>query len=122
MARLRRDVLDSSEAELVRLALAIAERIVGRELAVDPELVVAWAKESIQTLGAGDDVVIALAPDVAASLPEGAWADLDGTATVRTDSLLSEGSLEVRSPEGRVAAGAQARKDAVAEALGVVEP
>lgn len=122
MARLHRDVLEASEPELVKLAMVIAERVVGRELAVDPALVVAWARESIRALGASDDVVIAVAPDVAANVPDDAWAELRPAATVRADPLLLEGTTEVRAPEGRIPSGAKARINAVAQALGVGDP
>ncbi len=122
MATLRRDVMESSETELVKLAVAIAERVVGRELTADPALVVAWAKEGIQALGAGDDVVIAIASDVAAATPADAWAGLAEGVQIRTDPALPDGAAEVRSPLGRVAAGAAARLDAVGRAMGVGDP
>jgi flagellar biosynthesis/type III secretory pathway protein FliH len=122
MATLRRDVMQSSETELVKLAVAIAERVVGRELAADPALVVAWAKEAIQALGAGDEVVIAIASDVAEATPAEAWRGLAEGLQVKTDAALPDGAVEVRSPLGRVAAGATARLGAVGRAMGVGEP
>jgi flagellar assembly protein FliH len=121
MARLRREVLESSEIELVRLATAIAERVVGRELALAPDLVVDWAKEAIQLLAAKDEVVIALARDVAQQVPAEAWRALDLGSRVQMDALLAEGSVEVRTAEGAVLSGAAARLNAVSRALGVTE-
>jgi hypothetical protein len=120
MARLRREVLESSEPELVRLASAIAERIVGRELATDPALVVAWAREAIQSLAAKDEVVIALARDVAQQVSRDAWSAIDSYHRVQTDPLLTPGAIEVRAAEGTISAGADARIAAVAQALGLV--
>ncbi len=121
MARLRREVLESSEIELVRLATAIAERVVGRELALAPDLVVDWAKEAIQLLAAKDEVVIAIARDVAQQVPAEAWRGLDLDSKVQMDALLAEGSVEVRTAEGAVLSGAAARLKAVSQALGVTE-
>ncbi len=118
MARVRRDVLEASEPELVQLALSIAGRVVGRELASDPSLVVDWAREAIQALASKDEVVIALAKDIEPLVPPQAWAE----HRALLDPELPDGVIEVRSNGAVVAAGAQARLDSVALALGVVEP
>jgi flagellar assembly protein FliH len=122
MSRLRRDVLEASEPELVQLALSIAERVVGRELAADPSLLVAWAREAVQALAAKDEVVIALARDVASQVPAKAWKGTGLEERVQIDPELGPGSIEVRVPEAVVAAGATARLTSVAQALGVSEP
>jgi hypothetical protein len=119
MARLRRDVLEASEPELVNLAMTISERVVARELATDPALVVAWAHEAIQTLAAQDEVVIALARDVAQQVPPDAWNAIEVEHRVTTDPLLPSGTIEVRTPEGAIVDGPRARLGAVSEALGL---
>jgi flagellar assembly protein FliH len=122
MARLRRQILEASEPELVRLAVSIAERVVGRELEADPSLVVEWARDAVHALASKDEVVIALGRDVAQQVPPGAWASLPVEHRVQNDALLPPGAVEVRSAEGVVAAGADARLAAVAQVLGVGEP
>jgi flagellar assembly protein FliH len=122
MARLRRDVLEASEPELVQLALSIAERVVGRELAMAPALVVGWAREAVQALAAKDEIVIALAKDVASQMAPEAWEAIGLPHRIQTDPELGPGSVEVRAPEAVVAAGAQARLTSVAQALGITEP
>ncbi len=119
MARLRRDVLEASEPELVQLSLSIAERVVGRELALDPGLVVAWAREAVQALASKNEVVIALAKDLASEVPAGGWGELQ--PRVEIDPDVPPGTVEVRAPEAVVAAGASARLSSVAQALGVSE-
>ena len=121
MAGLRREVLASSEKDLVRLALTIAERVVGRELALDPDLVVAWAREAIERLGAKDHVVIAVAGDVRDAVADDSWGAQGIEHRVHTDAQLASGIIEVRTPEGSVATGAEARLAAIAEVLGVAE-
>lgn len=118
MARLRRQVLEASEGELVNLAVAVAERVVGRELSTDPTLVVAWAREAIEALAAKDEVVIAVAKDVSRETPAQAWDALGIEYRLQTDAQLPPGSVEVRTPEGAVATSANARLSAVAQALG----
>jgi flagellar assembly protein FliH len=121
LARLRRDVLEASEPELVRLAVAVAERVVGRELSLDPTLVVSWARSAIQALASKDEVVIAIARDVGAQVPADAWSLVEVKHQVQIDPLLVPGSVEVRTSEGTIAAGARARLDAVAQAVGAGE-
>jgi len=121
MARLRREVLAASEGELVKLALTVAERVVGRELTTDPTLVVAWAREAVESLAAKDGVVIAVARDVRDEVPASAWGEVGVEHRMQTDALLARGGVEVRTPEGTVATGAAARLAAVSQALGVGE-
>jgi hypothetical protein len=121
MAGLRCEVLASSEKDLVQLAMTIAGRVVGRELALDPHLVVAWAREAIERLAAKDNVVIAVARDVRDSVADDAWAAQEIEHRIQTDAQLASGIVEVRTPEGSVSTGAEARLRAVAEALGVAD-
>jgi flagellar biosynthesis/type III secretory pathway protein FliH len=106
----------------VQLALSIAERVIGRELTMEPTLVVGWAQEAVQALAAKDEIVIALAKDVASQVAPDAWEAVGGQHRVQTDPELGPGSVEVRAPEAVVAAGAQARLTSVAQALGITEP
>jgi flagellar assembly protein FliH len=117
--QIRRQIIEESEGELVRLALAIADRVVARELESDPNLVVAWAKEALEQLAVEDHVVIAVARDVAKTVPSDAWRNVGTEHKRQTDPQLAPGSVEIRTPEGTVATGAAARLAAVADALAV---
>ncbi|HSY23384.1 MAG TPA: FliH/SctL family protein [Polyangiaceae bacterium] len=118
MARLRRQILEASEGELVQLAVVIAERVVARELATEPDLVVHWARQAIDALAAKDEVVIAVAKDVASDVSPEAWAKLGVPHEVLQDAQLAPGVIEVRTPQGIVPVNAEARLQAVATALG----
>jgi hypothetical protein len=118
MARLRRQILEASEGELVQLAVVIAERVVARELATEPDLVVHWARQAIDALAAKDEVVIAVAKDVASDVSPEAWAKLGIPHEVLQDGQLAPGVIEVRTPQGIVPVNAEARLQAVASALG----
>jgi len=120
MAQLRTEILQASEGELVGLACAVAERVAGRELRSDPGLAAAWAREAIDALGAHDDVVIAIAPDLAALLPATEWVNLLGkTCRVETDTSLGALGCEVRTRTSVVDASLPGRLGAVARELGV---
>jgi hypothetical protein len=118
MARLRRQILEASEGELVQLAVVIAERVVARELATEPDLVVHWARQAIDALAAKDEVVIAVAKDVANDVSAESWAKLGIPHELLQDTQLAPGVVEVRTPQGIVAVNAEARLQAVATALG----
>lgn len=111
----RQRALQENEPEIVRLAMAVAERVVGRELTVDPTLVEEWIHDGVRALpGAREDIIVACAPDVAAML-EGESIE----HKVVVDGSLRAGSCELRSANGStVAIGANARMAAIADALG----
>lgn len=112
----RQRVLEGSEREIVELALAIAERVVGRELTTDPSLVMAWARQGIDALADDEPVEAVVSPDVAASIE--AAGGLDGLRVVAEEGLPAA-TCQLRSAHGEADAGLAARLAAVREALGV---
>ncbi len=120
MAQMRRHVLEASERDVVRLSMAIAETVVGRELTVSPELVATWARAGIDHLVEEDQIELAIAGDVAEAVPADAWVDGAGNSVRPTvDSSLPPGSCELRGEFSRVDASAAARLAAVADGIGV---
>jgi flagellar assembly protein FliH len=113
-----RAVLEKAEPQLVELAITIARRIVGQELATDPSLVVRWAREGIDALAEGE-VVVGIGPGLAHRVPLETWAREIPGVNVRVDATLPDEGLEVRTAHGRARACAQARADAIAQALGI---
>ncbi len=118
LSRVRKDAIESSEAELVRLACAVAERIVGEELSTDPGHIVAWAREGIDALDVKETVVVALAADLARALPNEEWSALGANVTVEIDPTLAPSSCEVRSRTGLVKVSAAARMAQMRTELG----
>jgi len=118
LATTRRHVLEASEGELVKLALVIAERVVGLELTANPEQLVTWAKEAIATLPAREQLVVAISSDLADELPKSAWANI--TKTLEVDHQLPPGTCEVRSSATTVVVSAAARMEAVSETIGAI--
>jgi hypothetical protein len=115
--RARREALAAAERDLVHLALAIAGKVVGREVAADPAVVARWAHEGIRALGEQDQIAVAISPDLAERLPLDEWARaLDGIVPV-VDRSLPPGGCEVRGSYGRVDAGLAPRLASVAETL-----
>lgn len=118
LALAREAVLRDAEGELVRLAVAIARRVVGEELRLRPEIYTQWAAAELAAASGTDTV--ALGRDLAARIPEPAWDELRARGVqVVVDPALPPMACDVRGAVTRVDASAEGRLDSVAEALGV---
>ena len=106
---------DDAERELVQLAITVAERVVARELATAPELIVTWVREAVAGSDIGESFVVATSSDLSAAVPEAAWGELE--EALRMDPALPAGTCEVRNGGRSVTVGADARLDSVAEHL-----
>ncbi len=63
LAETRRKVLSDSTQDLVKLAGMIAKRVIGREVSVDPKLVLGLVQEGLDALGQYDRIQVRLGPD-----------------------------------------------------------
>ena len=106
---------DDAEAELVKLAIAIAERVVGRELELAPALIVEWAREAVAGTDLGGSFVIATSPDLSSAVADAAWGEMEDA--LRMDPALPAGTCEVRDGGRTVVVSAAERLDAVSEDL-----
>ena len=118
LAGLRRQILDHSERQLVQLAIALARRIVRRELAADDELLGALARVALERLGEARPATIRLHPDDFARSTAGRldhWAAAH--VSVLPDPNVPRGGCMVESPFGFVDAGVDAQLQELAAAL-----
>jgi flagellar assembly protein FliH len=115
---LRRDMIAQSEREMVQLALAIARRIVHREVTIDQDLVVTIARVALERLGGKATATIRLHPDdyaaVVASHGE-SWAGL--RVQVVADERVSRGGCQVESDVGFIDATIGAQFERIADEL-----
>jgi flagellar biosynthesis/type III secretory pathway protein FliH len=119
-ARMRRDVLEASEGELLKLAVAIGERIARQELRTDPKIVLGWVREAIDVSTTKDNVIVALAPDLAATLAPSDWEAIAvGPVRVETDASLAPFHCEVRAGASAVEVNVAERVAAMSRELGV---
>jgi hypothetical protein len=58
LGELRRRIMAETEQQLVELAAAIAKRVIGRELSLDPEILLGLAAEGLDALAQGDKVKV----------------------------------------------------------------
>ena len=122
LAGLRAELLQKTERQVVELALAIAGRVLRRELSIDRELLVAMARVAIERLGENTSATIRLNPEDYAVI--GAHTHLGDSAVVRvvSDPLVSSGGCLVQSDFGLIDAGIDAQLGEMASALGVSVP
>jgi flagellar assembly protein FliH len=118
LAGLRRHILQHSEQQLVQLALALARRVVRREIASDDELLGALARVALERLGEARPATIRLNPDDFARSAAGRveqWAAAH--VTVIPDPHVHRGGCLVESPFGFVDTSIDAQLQELAGAL-----
>jgi flagellar assembly protein FliH len=120
LAALRSGMLHKTERDVVRMAVAIAERIVHRTLAIDPELLLAMARVAIDRLGDGIVATIHLHPEdhramvaVRAKRPD----VVPSAVAIEPDATIARGGCVVRSEFGVIDLGLDAQIAEVSRAL-----
>lgn len=118
----RRQLYEGCERSAVELAVAVAERIVGRELHSDPGIVVSWIRQALEVLSDGEDLEVRVARDVFESVSAETWQAVGGGRIVPiVDPKLGPGSCEVTSAVSRIDQSLGVRVRAVVDALGTSE-
>lgn len=92
LAEVRRSMVRQTERQMVQLALAIARRVVRREVSIDSDLTLTMARVALDRLGDSTAVTIRLNPD-------------DFEATCRQREALFAGSHVTVTPDGSVSRG-----------------
>ena len=118
LAGLRRHLLQQSERQLVQLALALARRIVHREVTVDEELAGALARIALERLGEAGPATVRLHPeDFARTAARDAERWRAAHVTVVADAAVARGGCLVESPFGFVDASIDAQFEELARTL-----
>lgn len=110
-------IMRRAERELIQLALAMAERILRREVDLDPDLLLVIARVAIDRLGERAAAVVHLSPADHARLTTGTGVvGLDLVA----DPAIPPGGCLVRSAAGDIDAGIEAQiREVARDLLGV---
>ena len=106
VAALRVETLRQAERDILRLAIAIAERITRRELSIDPDLIGVMARVAIERLGENVEAAVHLHPSDAARVTTGRAL---ARATVVADPNVARGGCIVRSSAGSIDLGIEAQ-------------
>jgi flagellar assembly protein FliH len=110
LASLRNDVLRRTERQVVQLALAIASRILERELSVDRGLLLAMARVALDRLGEHAAATIRLHPDDFAVVMAARGAEpLSEQVQVVADPVVGRGGCLVQSDFGLMDVGIESQ-------------
>jgi len=120
LSLLRGKMMEETEEQLVTLAASIAKRVIGREITLDPEIMLTLAAEGIDALGERDRVVVRFGfldrDDLLASMVERLKRRAP-RCEVLQDPSLGPGQCVVESEFGQVDESVDARLDNVLRAL-----
>jgi flagellar assembly protein FliH len=110
LAGLRRAILREAERDMVELSLAIAQRVVRREVFVDREVVLAIARVALERLGEKQGVTVRLHPDDHAyALARYGMQWAGGGIAVVADAEVPAGGCRVTSSGGTIDTGIDAQ-------------
>ena len=115
---LRADMIHKSERQLVQLAIAIATRVIQREITLDRELLVAMARVALDRLGETSSATIRLHPEdhAAAAAVRGVNLSTESVKVV-PDPMVSRGGCMVESDFGLIDLAATSQLAEIASAL-----
>lgn len=116
---LRAEMIHKTERQVVQLSIAMARRIVHREISLDPELLSAMARVALDRLGEAATATIRLHPDDYAATA-GASSDArteSGAVRVVADPVVRRGGCLVQSEFGLIDVSADAQIQELATAL-----
>lgn len=117
ISSLRGGLMRRSEREMVRLSVAIAERVLHREVQIDREVLLAMARSAVDRLGQQVVATVHLNPADAAVIAARRGPDAAGTVQVVEDANVPRGGCLVRSSAGHVNASIEAQVRELARAL-----
>jgi flagellar biosynthesis/type III secretory pathway protein FliH len=120
-------LLASAERELVRLAVAVAEKVLARSVAADGEAVVAIAARVLDAARSRRQVSLRVNPEDAAALRRGERQLAGGlprarSLEIREDPGVSRGGVVVETEGGTIDARLEVQLEALARALEEAAP
>lgn len=114
---LRTDLLRRSERQIIELAVAIARKVVHRELSLDPSLLLAMARVALDRLADTTGATVRLHPqDYASAVQHGVGA-LPGGVKLVADQSIPRGGCTVQSDAGMIDLTADLQLDEAARVL-----
>jgi flagellar biosynthesis/type III secretory pathway protein FliH len=118
LMRVRNDMIRHTEKQMVQLALAVARRVVHREVSIDTNVLVTMMRVALERVSDAARVTVRLNPAdhqaVAAALSDGATS---GQVTLTADGRVPRGGCKVESDYGDIEAGVDAQIQEIARAL-----
>lgn len=114
---LREELTYRTERQVVDLAMAIAARILHREVSLDRELLLVMARLALDRMGDGTTATIRLHPDdeAAARGSRDSWPG--GSVSIVADAAVKPGGCLVQTEHGQIEVGVDAQLKELASAI-----
>jgi flagellar assembly protein FliH len=110
LTALRAEMIQRTERQVVQLSIAIAERVLQRDISLDRSLLCAMARVALDRLGEHASATIRLHPDDFAAVSAGSGTDwMSDQITVMPDPMVSRGGCRVQSDFGFMDVGVAAQ-------------
>jgi flagellar assembly protein FliH len=118
LTSLRAQMIHQTERQMVELALAVARRVVHREVSLDQDLLVAMARVALERLGEAGQITVRLNPDDFKLAGAERTAQISGNhVSVVPDARIPRGGCRLESDMGILDAGIDAQIHEIAQAL-----
>jgi flagellar assembly protein FliH len=118
LTALRATMIRQTETQMVELAIAVARRVVHREIALDRDLLIAIARVALDRLGESAQVTVRLHPEEFEATGAARVAASAGSGiTFVADARVGRGGCRVESEMGMLDAGVDAQIQEIARAL-----
>jgi len=109
------ELIRSAETEIVKLAIAVAEKILTREIKTDPTIILDIAREALILAGEAENVRVMVNPDDADTVkyfvPQLIEPDQNvGNITIESDRRIDQGGCLIETEKGIVDARLQTRR------------
>jgi len=118
LTRVRADMIRHTEKQMVQLALAVARRVVHREVSLDPNLLLAMMRVALDRLSDAARVTVRLHPaDHQGAIAALAGQESHSHVTLNADPRMPRGGCRVESDYGDIEAGVDGQIQEVARAL-----
>jgi flagellar assembly protein FliH len=122
ISNLKAKMLERSQADMLRLVLAIAERVVQANIKIDPEVVTRTVKQAIHLAVSAEEFHIKVNPEDLQVVNEHKplfIASLSGLSNIEfvPDATIVRGGCILESPVGRVDATVEAQMEAISTCL-----
>lgn len=118
LMRVRNEMIRHTEKQMVQLALAVARRVVHREVSIDANALVTMMRVALERVSDSARVTVRLNPvdhqSVAAALTAAGTSD---QVTTAPDARLPRGACRIESDYGDIDAGVDAQIHEIARAL-----
>lgn len=118
LTQVRAQMIQQTERQMVQLALAVARRVVHREVSIDADLLIAMARVALERLGETARVKVRLHPEDYEAAGAERVAQLAGSnVMVLADAHLSRGACRIESDMGMMDVGVDAQLQEIARQL-----